>query len=633
MSRPPLLKKTTGTTSGDLRASALSAHSKAQDVWGQKKAAGANDVLDTIEPEKVEGYALDYAIRKFWEIQRQGDDTAKCLVDAETTKKLRSIVVDILAEHQKSLTSEHTFEIQDPEVVEQREKEKRERAIIEMKERQARREAIEKEKQEREAKMLAQKEEEEKQVVSTETEETKEEKKEKRSKRRRKPKDESSREKRRLKRSSKKPDSVPEGENVSGEKKKRTRKKRTKTKEEGKETEEKKTERRKKRRKKKKIAESAPNGIIQPTTKVENTEKTEKIEKTENTENTETPKPQGTDSAAGTARNRRRTVGTGPRGPPMLKRDGEVTKDDTIPKISVTKMLVDLSSLHKILEDKIEQEFSSPPKPSELEKQFLDFYHLSVRGPRASNEDEYCVIENVNDWLNLPENYDKYSYFGIYDGHSGKYTSLYTRSQLHCNLFSHPQFPSDEAFCDAFMETDRCVNEFQHRHTFSCGTTALSVCIRNNNELIVGNVGDCRGFLCRDGKPFEIAVPHNLTREDERKRIESLGGAVVCFGTWRVNGILAVSRSIGDYNLRSLVTAEPEITRIQLQPTDEFLIVASDGLWDGINGEEMIEIVKKTVAEHGRQAVCQVLCNTGIEKETNDNVTVVALFFNHEMKD
>jgi len=294
-------------------------------------------------------------------------------------------------------------------------------------------------------------------------------------------------------------------------------------------------------------------------------------------------------------------------------------------------MLVDLDALHKILEERVKEEFTIPLKP-ESENPFLEFYHLSVKGPRPSNEDEYCVIEHVNDWLDLPENYDKYSYLGVYDGHSGKYTSLYTRSQLHCNLFSHPKFPDDEAFRDAFDETDKCVNEFQHRNTFSCGTTALSVCIRNNSELIVGNVGDCRGFLCRDGKPLEIAVPHNLTREDERKRIESLGGAVVCFGTWRVNGILAVSRSIGDNNLRALVISEPEVTRIELQPTDEFLVVASDGLWDGINGEEMIEIVKKTVAEYGREYVCQALCDTGIEKNTKDNVTVVALFFNQDMK-
>merc|ERR1712063_195980 len=93
-----------------------------------------------------------------------------------------------------------------------------------------------------------------------------------------------------------------------------------------------------------------------------------------------------------------------------------------------------------------------------------------------------------------------------------------------------------------------------------------SVCIRNNEELLIGNVGGCRRFLCRAGKPYEIATPHNLDKEEEKERIKSLGGAVVWFGTWRVNGILAVSRSIGDYNLKNLVIPDPDVTRIKLTP-------------------------------------------------------------------
>jgi len=218
----------------------------------------------------------------------------------------------------------------------------------------------------------------------------------------------------------------------------------------------------------------------------------------------------------------------------------------------------------------------------------------------------------------------------VYDGHSGKYTSLYTRSQLHYKLFNNPNFPEDKSFYETCIETDKRVNEIQHIHEFSCGTTALSVCVKNNKELIIGNVGDCRGYLCRDGKALEIATPHILELESEKERIKSLGGAVVWFGTWRVNGILAVSRSIGDYNLRQLVIPDPDVTRITLEKHDEFLVIASDGLWDGVSGEEMIEIVKKTVEERGRQYVCQKLCDTGVERNTKDNVTAVIVFFDHD---
>jgi len=603
MSAPPrpFLKKKSADTSGDLRAVALSAHNKAQDVWGKKKAAGANNVLDQIEPENVEAYALDFAIRKLWDLQRDGDELVRCAVPVETTKKLRAIVLEVLVEHQKRLTREHTFEISDPEVVEQREKEKRERAIANMKERQARREEVEREKRERESKMNAKVEEKKKAEQQQEEEQPEGDaagKTEKKSRRKKKSKDGS------RKRSKKDKDGGTESEEKEKTKKRKKKSSKIKTEGEG-------DEKKKEKKRRKTTADVEVNGSIKKSTP-------------EETKAEEAPKS--------SARNRRRTVGTGaPRGPrPRLQRGGEViVQEDPIPTITVTKTLVDLDALHSILEEQIRAEFPNLREPS-LDNEFLEFYHLSVKGPRPSNEDEYCVVEHVNEWFDLQDTTDKYAYFGVYDGHSGKYTSLYTRSQLHKNLFLHTNFPDDEAFREAFNETDRCVNEFQHRNTFSCGTTALSVSIKNNKELIVGNVGDCRGFLCRDGKPYEIAVPHNLDREDEKKRIESLGGAVVCFGTWRVNGILAVSRSIGDYNLRALVISDPEVTRIELQKSDEFLVVASDGLWDGCTGEEMIEIVKRVVAENGREYVCKALCDHGIEKNTKDNVTVVAVFFNQD---
>lgn len=339
------------------------------------------------------------------------------------------------------------------------------------------------------------------------------------------------------------------------------------------------------------------------------------------------------------ARNRKRTLAaSAPRRGlrPQLQRGGNVViEEEPIPTISITKTFVKLDKIHTCIENEIKSVFASEDSINDLppsENKFLNFYHLSVRGPRKSNEDEYVVIEHVNEFLGLTNIDDKYAYLAVYDGHSGKYTSLFTRSQLHYKLFSHKKFPEDSSFHDTFIETDKYVNEFQHRNSFSCGTTALSVCVKNNKELIIGNVGDCRGYLCRNGKPLEIANPHILQREDEKKRIESLGGAVVCYGTWRVNGILAVSRSIGDYNLRSLVIPDPDVTRFELSDDDEFLVIASDGLWDGINGEEMISIVKKTVNEQGCSQVCKTLCEIGIEKKTNDNVTVIVLFFNNEFK-
>lgn len=61
------------------------------------------------------------------------------------------------------------------------------------------------------------------------------------------------------------------------------------------------------------------------------------------------------------------------------------------------------------------------------------------------------------------------------------------------------------------------------------------------------------------------------------------GGFVECRkGVWRVLGSLAVSRAIGDQYLKQWVTAEPETKVVKLDPEYEFLLLASDGLWDKV---------------------------------------------------
>lgn len=58
---------------------------------------------------------------------------------------------------------------------------------------------------------------------------------------------------------------------------------------------------------------------------------------------------------------------------------------------------------------------------------------------------------------------------------------------------------------------------------------------------------------------------------------------MVCkHGVWRVHGSLAVSRGIGDQHLKQWVIAEPETRVVRLEPELEFLILASDGLWDKV---------------------------------------------------
>lgn len=82
------------------------------------------------------------------------------------------------------------------------------------------------------------------------------------------------------------------------------------------------------------------------------------------------------------------------------------------------------------------------------------------------------------------------------------------------------------------------------------------------------------------------------------ERIIEQGGSVLMLsGTWRVNGLLAVSRAIGDAKYKPHVTGVPEIKTIPLDGNEDFLILACDGLWDFMSEQEAAEIVYNSLLE------------------------------------
>lgn len=94
--------------------------------------------------------------------------------------------------------------------------------------------------------------------------------------------------------------------------------------------------------------------------------------------------------------------------------------------------------------------------------------------------------------------------------------------------------------------------------------------------LYTANVGDARIVLCRNGKALRLSYDHKGSDENEGKRISNAGGLIL---NNRVNGVLAVTRALGDSYLKDLVTGHPYTTETVIQPDiDEFLILACDGV-------------------------------------------------------
>ena len=67
----------------------------------------------------------------------------------------------------------------------------------------------------------------------------------------------------------------------------------------------------------------------------------------------------------------------------------------------------------------------------------------------------------------------------------------------------------------------------------------------------------------------------------------------------RVIGILAVTRSFGDHSYKRYVTARPFVQRVELDESSEFIVLASDGVYDVLSDEAVSDIVKKEIEAVG----------------------------------
>lgn len=181
---------------------------------------------------------------------------------------------------------------------------------------------------------------------------------------------------------------------------------------------------------------------------------------------------------------------------------------------------------------------------------------------------------------------------------------------------------------DEVLAADHLLVETAKKSLDVAGTTAL-IAILEGAKLIVANVGDSRGVMC-DGKgnAIPLSFDHKPQQMRERKRIKEAGGFVTFNGVWRVAGILATSRALGDYPLKDkkLVIANPDILTFDLKDRKPmFLILASDGLWDTFSNEEAINFVKERLNEPDFGAKSLTL--QAYYRGSLDNITVIIINF------
>ncbi|XP_074303182.1 putative protein phosphatase 2C 25 [Silene latifolia] len=267
--------------------------------------------------------------------------------------------------------------------------------------------------------------------------------------------------------------------------------------------------------------------------------------------------------------------------------------------------------------------FSEPDRPVHgvdvVEEERDGFYSVYCKkGRRSYMEDRFSVDVQIN-------GDHKKAIFGVFDGHGGAKAAEFAAEKLNKNIMSEIEKNVNEgdikeAVKHGYLKTDSDFLEGE-LHGGSCCVTALIT----NGDLIVSNAGDCRAVMSRGGVAEALTTDHRPSRPDEKARIEAKGGYVDCYnGVWRIQGSLAVSRGIGDRQLKQFVSAEPETRVLKISPNDEFLILASDGLWDKVTDQEAVDIAKDEALAQPL-AACKKLVDMAVSKGTLDDVSVMII--------
>eukprot|EP00163_Fabomonas_tropica_P021584 TRINITY_DN376_c0_g1_i3.p1 TRINITY_DN376_c0_g1~~TRINITY_DN376_c0_g1_i3.p1 ORF type:complete len:300 (+),score=32.04 TRINITY_DN376_c0_g1_i3:418-1317(+) len=258
-----------------------------------------------------------------------------------------------------------------------------------------------------------------------------------------------------------------------------------------------------------------------------------------------------------------------------------------------------------------------------------------TQGPRPKQEDRWVML---NPFAKDPNT----SYFAVFDGHGGARTSEFARRHFHEILREDLNYDSDlaQALTRSLGELDRRIVARGQAGEFRDGSTAAIATIRGA-RLTVANVGDSRVVLCRRGLAVAMSVDHTPRRRDEAARVAEAGG-VIRFGRVNVDGCdtaLAVTRALGDYNYKQVpgraldqqpVVATPEIKEEMLGPHDEFLIVASDGVWCVMSNQEAVDYVrdKMRTSTNPAEASDYLVKKASQLRRSPDNVTVIIVTLN-----
>ncbi|XP_032803939.1 protein phosphatase 1B-like isoform X1 [Petromyzon marinus] len=264
----------------------------------------------------------------------------------------------------------------------------------------------------------------------------------------------------------------------------------------------------------------------------------------------------------------------------------------------------------------------------------------SMQGWRVEMEDAHTAV------VGIPRGLKTWSFFAVYDGHAGSRVATFCSEHLLEHIITNEHFeckagtePSSEAvekgIQAGFLQIDehmRTISDIKNGLDRS-GSTAVAVMLSPKHLYFI-NCGDSRAVLYRNGSVHFCTEDHKPCNPAEKERIQNAGGSVMI---QRVNGSLAVSRALGDFDYKcvdgkgpteQLVSPEPEVRAIERSDGDEFVVLACDGIWDVMSNEELGQFVhSRLLLTDDLEKICNQVLDTCLYKGSRDNMSIVLVCF------
>ncbi|KAM1010026.1 hypothetical protein ACFX13_046258 [Malus domestica] len=207
-----------------------------------------------------------------------------------------------------------------------------------------------------------------------------------------------------------------------------------------------------------------------------------------------------------------------------------------------------------------------------------------------------------------------------------------------------------DAFLKSYKSMDKELRSHPNLDCFCSGSTAVTL-VKQGSNLFMGYIGDSRAILgSKDSSDSMVAIQltvdlkPDLPREAERikrckGRVFALQDEPEVSRVWLpfddAPG-LAMARAFGDFCLKEYgVISIPEFSHRILTDRDQFIVLASDGVWDVLSNEEVVEIVSSAPsrASAARTVVDSAAREWKLKYPTSkmDDCAVVCLFLDGKM--